>query len=241
VSEPSPERPSTLALVPARSGSRGIPGKNVKLLAGRPLIDYALSAIADSGCADRTVVSTDSEEIAAVARTSGAETPFLRPPELATDTAPAIELIDHALGWLAAEEGYAPDLILYVQPTEPFVQPEQIRAALDLLLREDADAVITTVEVPRNHHPFHVRLEREDGTLAFERPDDHYASPNRQSDPPRYAFANLYWFRRASYLREHHLETGRLLGMPVDPLTALDLNTPVDWEFAELLMQRGLA
>jgi CMP-N-acetylneuraminic acid synthetase len=241
VSGPSPERPSTLALVPARSGSRGIPGKNVKLLAGRPLIDYALSAIAESGCADRIVVSTDSEEIALIARASGAETPFLRPAELATDTASALALIDHALGWLAAEEGYVPDLILYVQPTEPFVQPDQIRDALDLLLREDADAVITTVEVPRNHHPFHVRLEREDGTLAFERPDDHYASPNRQSDPPRYAFANLYWFRRASYLREHRLETGRLLGMPVDPLTALDLNTPVDWEFAELLMQRGLA
>jgi len=240
VSGPS-DRASTLALVPARSGSRGIPGKNVKLLAGRPLIDYALSAIAESGCAGRIVVSTDSEEIAAIARASGAETPFLRPPELATDTAAAVELIDHALGWLAAEEGYEPDLILYVQPTEPFVQPQQIRAALDLLLREAADTVITTVEVPRNHHPYHVRLEREDGTLAFERPDEHYANPNRQSDPPRYAFANLRWFRRESYMREHRIEAGRVLGMPVDPLTALDLNTPVEWDLAELLVQRGFA
>jgi CMP-N-acetylneuraminic acid synthetase len=241
VSAPNPAPLSTLALVPARSGSRGIPGKNVKLLAGRPLIEYALSAIAESGVADRTIVSTDSEEIAALARAVGAETPFLRPEELASDTAPAIGLIDHALGWLAAEEGFEPDLILYVQPTEPFVQPQQIRDALALLIAEGADAVITTVEVPRNHHPFHVRLVREDGTLTFERPGDHYANPNRQSDPPRFAFANLRWFRRETYLREHHIEAGRCLGMPVDPLTALDLNTPVDWAFAELLMQRGLA
>jgi CMP-N-acetylneuraminic acid synthetase len=232
--------PSTLALVPARSGSRGIPGKNVKPLAGRPLIEYALEAIAESGVADRTVVSTDSEEIAGVARAAGAEAPFLRPAELATDTAPAIPLIDHALSWLAANDGFEPELILYVQPTEPFVQPQQIRDALDLLLREEADAVITTVEVPRNHHPFHVRLVQDDGTLAFERPDDHYANPNRQSDPHRYAFANLRWFRTESFLRTKHIESGKVLGMPVDPLTALDLNTPVDWEFAELLMQRGL-
>jgi CMP-N-acetylneuraminic acid synthetase len=235
------DRPSTLALVPARGGSRGIPGKNVKPLAGRPLIEYGLQAIAESGVADRTVVSTDSEEIAACARAAGAEIPFLRPAELATDTSAALDLIEHALRWLADEEGFEPELILYVQPTEPFVQAQQIRDALDLLLAENADAVISTVEVPRNHHPFHVRLVREDGTLGFERPDDHYANPNRQSDPPRYAFANLRWFRRETFLREHQIEAGRCLGMPVDPLTALDLNSPVDWAMAELLMERGLA
>ena len=229
------ERGPALALVPARGGSRTIPRKNVRPLAGRPLIEHVLRAIAASEAVDRAVVSTDDEEIAAVARAAGAETPFVRPAELAGDDVSGIAVVEHALEWLAAEEGYEPELVLLVQPTEPFVRPEQIRAALELLVRSGADSAITIVEVPRNFHPFHVRVADEDGSLRFERPEEHAAHPTRQSDPPRYAFGNLYWFRREAFLAERQVEPGRRVGLPIDPLTALDLNTEEDWRLAELL------
>ena len=194
-----------------------------------------LGAIRESGAVDRVVVSTDDEEIAAVARAARAETPFLRPAELAADDVSGIAVVEHALDWLAAEEGYEPEFVLLVQPTEPFVRPEQIRAAFELLVEHGADSAITTVEVPRNFHPFHVRLADDDGFLAFEHSDEHAALPTRQSDPPRYASGNLYWFRREAFLTERQGEPGRRVGLPIDPLSALDLNTEEDWRLAELL------
>jgi CMP-N-acetylneuraminic acid synthetase len=226
---------SALGLVPARGGSRSIPRKNIRPLAGRPLISHVLGAILASGAVDRVVVSTDDEEIASVARAAGAETPFRRPAELAGDEVSGIAVVEHALSWLASEEAYEPEFVLLVQPTEPFVRPEQIRAAFDLLVERGADSAITTVEVPRNFHPFHVRVADGEGWLRFDRPDEHGAHPTRQSDPPRYAFGNLYWFRREAFLAERQVEPGRRVGLPIDPLSALDLNTEEDWRLAELL------
>jgi CMP-N-acetylneuraminic acid synthetase len=224
-----------LALVPARGGSRAIPRKNVRLFAGRPLIEHVLSAIHESAAVDRLIVSTDDEEIAEIARASGAETPFLRPAELAEDETPGNAVVDHALRWLATEEGYEPEFVLYVQPTEPLVTPGQIRDAFELMLDRGADSAITTIEVPRKFHPFHVRVADGDGFLLFERPDEHAAHPTRQSDPRRYAFGNLYWFRGSAFLAERNVEAGRCIGLPIDPRTAIDLNTEEDWELAELV------
>jgi CMP-N-acetylneuraminic acid synthetase len=228
-----------LALVPARGGSRTIPRKNIRLFAGRPLIEHVLTAIQESLAVDRVIVSTDDEEIAAIARASGAETPFLRPAELAEEGTPGIAVVEHALRWLSNEEGYEPDFVLYVQPTEPFVTPSQIRDAFELMLDRGADSAITTVEVPRKFHPFHVRVADGDGFLDFERPDEHAAHPTRQSDPPRYAFGNLYWFRRDAFLAEREVEAGRRVGLPIDPRTAIDLNTEEDWELAESIAAHG--
>lgn len=232
-------RPSTLALVPARGGSKSIPRKNVRPLGGRPLVHYALQAIAGSGVADRICVSTDDEEIARVARAGGAEVPFMRPRELARDETPSVDVIEHALLALEAAEDYRPELVLLVQPTEPFVTPSQIRGALELLERTGADSAITIVPVPRNFHPHHVRIQADDGTLAFADPEAHYAHPRRQDDPPRWAFGNLYWFRRDAFLRERRVEAGRCVGLPIEATAALDLNTPDDWQLAEALIASG--
>ncbi len=223
-----------LGLVPARGGSKGIPRKNVRPLGGRPLLEWVLAAITASASVERLLVSTDDEEVATLARTAGAETPFLRPAELAGDDAPGAAVVEHALEWLAREEGVEPDWILFVQPTEPFVRPEQISRAIELALEREADSAITAIRVPRNFHPFHVRLER-DGFLAFDRPDEHRAHPTRQGDPPRLAFGNLYWVRREAFLADRSLEAGRRVGLEIEALTALDLNTEEDWRLAELL------
>jgi CMP-N-acetylneuraminic acid synthetase len=224
-----------VALVPARGGSRSIPRKNIKPLGGRPLIEWVLTAIRDSGAVDATYVSTDDDEIAQVAEAAGALVPFRRPPELATDEAGAIGVVEHALAWLA-EHAETPEHVLYLQPTEPFVRAADIRACYDLMVEHAADSAITVVPVPRTFHPYHVRVRDERGALRFEHEEEHYAHPTRQSDPPRFAFANLYWFRCDAFLAERRLECGTRVGLEVDPLTALDLNTPDDWKLAEALL-----
>ena len=234
-------RRSTLALVPARGGSKSIPLKNVKPLAGRPLLEYVLEAVRESGAADRTVVRTDDEQIAEVARSWGAEVPFLRPAELARDDTPTLAAVEHALGELEAREGFRPDDVLLVQPTEPFVRPEQICEAYALLVERGADSAITMVRVPRTHHPFHVRVAGDGGRLEFADEEAHYAHPTRQDDPPRWAFGNLYWFRRESFLGTGRIETGHRVGLEIDPLSALDLNTPEDWRLAEALLAQERA
>jgi N-acylneuraminate cytidylyltransferase/CMP-N,N'-diacetyllegionaminic acid synthase len=232
-------RPSTLCLVPARGGSKSIPLKNIKLLGGRPLLHYALTAAQSSGVVDRTCVDTDDERIANVARAEGAETPYLRPTELARDDTPSIDVVEHALRWFEANEDYRPEYVLLLQPTEPFVRAEHIRDALALLLKRGADSAITVVQVPRNHHPYHVRTLT-DGWLDFAEEDAHYAHPTRQDDPPRWAFANLYWFRRDAFLETRRVETGHRVGLPVDTLAALDINTPEDWAIAEAVLAAQL-
>lgn len=229
---------STLALVPARGGSKSVPLKNIKPLGGRPLIEWCLAAIAASGVVDRTVVSTDDERIADIARGAGADVPFLRPAELATDATPSVDVVEHALRWLEENEGLTSEFVLLVQPTEPFVRAEQIAQTLELLRERGADSAITITEVPRNNHPFHVRELSDDGWLAFEQPEAHSAHPTRQDDPPRWAFGNLYWFRRDTFLSTRRLEADKHVGLRIDAISALDLNTSDDWALAEAVLAR---
>lgn len=229
----------TLGLIPARGGSKSIPLKNIKPLGGKPLIAYPISAMARSGAVDRICVSTDSEAIAEVARDWGAEVPFLRPRELAEDSTPTVPVLVHALEWLSRDDGYAPEYVLVIQPTEPFVRPHQIRETLDLMLERSADSAITMVEVPQRNHPFHVRVLTADGYLEYENPDAHHAHWRRQMDPPRYAFGNLFWFRREAFLAERRVEVGRRVGLPVEQISAFDLNTEEDWKLAEAALAYG--
>jgi CMP-N-acetylneuraminic acid synthetase len=139
--------PSLVALVPARAGSERVPGKNVRLLAGHPLLAYAIAAARRSGVADRVVCSTDSEEIAEIARWYGADVPFLRPPELATSTSPDVEWIRYTLARLP--EQY--DLFALVRPTSPFRGPDSMRRAVDELLGVAEADSIRAVERVKQH------------------------------------------------------------------------------------------
>ena len=121
-----------LAIVPARGGSKGVPRKNIKLLAGRPLLAYTADAARASGVCDRIVLSTDDTEIAAVGRDCGLEVPRLRPANLATDTTPMLPVLQHMLDTLG-EEGWQPDIVVLLQPTSPLRRASHIRQAVELL------------------------------------------------------------------------------------------------------------
>jgi CMP-N,N'-diacetyllegionaminic acid synthase len=227
---------NNLALMPARGGSKSIPRKNIALLAGRPLLSHGLKQIQASRYVHRIIVDTDDPEIAAVARRFGATTPYLRPAMLAQDDTSTIAVVENSIHWLAKNEDYRPDYILLVQPTEPFVRTSQIDHLFELVRAKDAESGITMVEISRNCHPYHVRHMREDGFLEFDQPELHYRHPNRQSDPKRYAFGNLYWFKTEAFLREKKIEAGKRVGLQIDALTAHDINNPLDLEIAERLL-----
>ncbi|MDZ4260333.1 MAG: acylneuraminate cytidylyltransferase family protein, partial [Candidatus Sungbacteria bacterium] len=139
---------NVLAVIPARGGSKGIPKKNIKMLAGKPLIVWSIEVAKASQYIDRTIISTDSEEIAEVSRTAGAEVPFLRPAEFAQDLTPDTPVFEHCLQWLKEKEHFVPELIVHLRPTGPMRTAQEIDKAIELLvLHPEADSV-RSVEEP---------------------------------------------------------------------------------------------
>jgi CMP-N-acetylneuraminic acid synthetase len=135
-----------ITIITARSGSKGLPGKNIKILAGMPLIAWSIVAAQKCSDSSRVIVSTDDNEIAAVARKYGAEVPFLRPQELASDTADSVDVVMHALDWLEEHESRCPDLVLLLQPTSPLREATDISAAITIQKKMDADSVVSVCE-----------------------------------------------------------------------------------------------
>ena len=136
-----------IAIIPARGGSKRIPRKNIKLFDGRPMIAHAVAAAKQSGLFERIVVSTDDDEIAEVARDNGAETPFVRPAELANDHAPTVPVIAHAIA-ACRELGWKPEYVCCIYPGVPFIQVDDLRGALEELRRADADYCFPVTEFP---------------------------------------------------------------------------------------------
>ena len=220
-----------LALVPARGGSKGIRDKNMRPLAGRTLLEYAAEAAAASGVVDRSVLSTDSERVAAEGRRAGLEVPFLRPAALARDDTPMLPVIEHALDALE-HDGWTAEVVLLLQPTSPLRRPEHIRAAVQQLRDSGADSVVTVVEVPRHLSPDYV-MRMDDGRLVPFLAEG--ARVTRRQDA-RSAFERdgtvyAFWSRT---LRE----TGNIYGRDCRPLVlsaqdSMTLDTLDDWNEAE--------
>lgn len=225
-----------LALVPARGGSKAIPRKNLAPLAGRPLIAWTLEAARKSPELDRVVVSTDDEEIAGEARRCGAEAPFRRPPELARDETPTLDVVFHALRWLEERQGYRPDHLLLLQPTSPFRTPEDIREAVGLARKTGADSVVGVCPVLHDHPHFLMRIN--DGGLV-EPYDGTRAVPLRHQEiPPVYALNGaIYLARRETLLARRSWFGGqtRPYVMPVE--RSMDIDTPWEMYLADLIMR----
>src|SRR3989344_1610132 len=142
-----------LGVITARGGSKSIPRKNIKDLAGKPLIAYTIEAAHKSGVFDRVILSTDDQEIADVAKRFGCEVPFMRPAELAEDTTPHLPVMQHAVRWLKENQGYESDYVAILQPTAPLRQSFHFKEALELLKRLEADSVVSVIEIPGHFHP----------------------------------------------------------------------------------------
>ncbi len=158
----SEEQPKVLAVIPARGGSKGVPRKNIRSVAGKPLIAYTIEpALAVRGRLHRLIVSTDDEEIASIARELGAEVPFMRPADLGGDKIPMVPVLQHAVKTIEEMDGVKLDWVLLLQPTCPFRSPEDILAALDLAAKGGCDSVISVVRVLAQHPILMKKIEND--------------------------------------------------------------------------------
>ena len=229
-----------LGVIPARGGSKGLPGKNIAPLAGKPLIAYTIAAARAASRLTRCVVSSDSETILRVAREWGADVPFVRPAELATDEAPALPVVLHALDNVPGPF----DAAMILQPTSPLRQPEDIDAAIQLL--EDnpaADAVISVVKVG-DHHPARMKFIR-DGVLVDPPFAELFEGQRRQELPELYLRNGAIYLTRVRVLREERsLKGRRCLAYVMPEERSVNVDGPLDLVLAAALMaprQNGAA
>lgn len=227
-----------LAVIPARGGSKGIPYKNIAPLGGRPLLAWTIEAALKAVGVDRVVVSTDDARIAEVARAKGAEVPFVRPAELAGDTAPALPVMRHALDALAqAPDPWTADVVAYLQPTSPFRNHRHIERAVDLLKSNpSADTVVSVVRVPHNMQPASL-MRSSNGVLEFLVPEDERRF-RRQDKRDEMVARNgpALLLLRSSVVRSGRLYGDTILPLEMDRLHSLDIDEPLDMEVAERLL-----
>lgn len=223
-----------IAYIFARGGSKGVPGKNLKLLGERPLIAYPIETALASGLFERVLVSTDSEEIAAAARRYGAETPFMRPPELATDTASEWLAWQHALGETERFYG-AIDIFVSLPATSPFRNPGDVRRCVERLEAPPAvDIVITGRTAERSPWFNMVRLDNEGLARVVIQPDGQIV--RRQDAPQVFDVTTVAYAARPSFiLSTTSLWDGRVGLVEIPAERALDIDTPFDFFIAECI------
>ncbi len=235
-----------LAIIPARGGSKSIPRKNIKLLAGKPLITWTIEATKQSRHITRTIVSTDDEEIATVARQYGVEVPFLRPAEISGDLATDVEFLLHALDFLRKKEHYEPDVVVRLPPTSPLRTTAHIDQGIDALLSDSqADAVRPICEAPKHPYKFW-KIDEDKKYLepflpqSFTGFDEPHNLP-RQLFPKVYIHTGAMDIMRLRTITELKSTSGKKLGyFFMDPEDSVNIDHPIDFIIAEALMRQRL-
>jgi N-acylneuraminate cytidylyltransferase len=225
-------KPEIYAFVFARGGSKGLPGKNIKKLGGRPLLAWSLDCARAAGVFDRLIVSTDSPEIAAVARQYGAETPFMRPAELAGDSAA------EWLAWRHALDNLPPfDIFVSLPATAPLRRPETVRRCLALYRQGGADLVLT-VSPARRHPSFNMVFMDDEAQAGLILPPDQ-AVTRRQDARPAYDVSTVCYVTGPDFIRNHFGPfSGRTKAVVVEAEEAVDIDTPLDFAFAEFIRRQ---
>lgn len=228
-------QPRVIAVVTARGGSKGIPGKNIAPVGGKPLIAWTVEAALSSSTLSRVLVSTDSAEIARVAAEFGAEVPFLRPAELATDEAPHIAVLEHVVQWLERESQSPPDYLMTLQPTSPLRTSLDIDQAVGVARAHDAIAVVSVCET--GHHPYLAKAINERGTLR-DFIQKEVESLRRQDLPPVYALNGAIYLNRTESIRKDRtLMPEGTYAYIMPPERSLDIDAPWDLYLADLVLR----
>jgi CMP-N-acetylneuraminic acid synthetase len=229
--------PYIIGLICARGGSKGVPRKNLRLLAGKPLIGWAIEVARNCPTLDRVVVSTEDEEIAAVARSFGAEVPFLRPAELAQDDSAELLVWQHSIRTLAALDSRMPEVLVNIPATSPLRVVEDVEACIADLLKSRADLCLT---VRRTHaNPYFNMVKLEDGWASL------VLTPTmptfrRQDAPAVFEITTVAYAARAEYvLQTRGLLDGKVRAIVVPEERSVDIDTELDLAFGEFLANRG--
>jgi CMP-N-acetylneuraminic acid synthetase len=228
---------NVLGLIPARGGSKGVPRKNLRLLAGKSLLEYTVSAALASERLARVVLSTDDEEIASVGRRLGVETPFVRPAQLALDETPMLPVVLHAVEWFR-QRGQSFDAVCLLQPTSPLRLPADIDGAVDLLENTGADSVVSFVRVG-GWHPARMKYVRSDGRVVDPPFKEQLEGQRRQELPALYLRAGSIYLTRTPVLTEQGSFQGRdCRALIIPEERACNIDTEYDFMVAECLVER---
>jgi N-acylneuraminate cytidylyltransferase len=228
-----------LGIIGARAGSKGLPGKNVRLLLGRPLISYAIETAGRCRRVNRVILSTDSESYAAIGRQYGAETPFLRPAEHATDTAIELGYIRHALEWLDAHENYRPDLVVRLCPTAPLIRHEDVDRCIEMLIGDESADSAIIMTIAKEHPRKSVRVAADETHVVsyITGLGRDVAPSNRQSYGEAYVRQSLPVVSRRATILTQGSQTGDSVRYHiVPPETAIDIDTNLDFRIVEMLL-----
>lgn len=230
-----------LSVIIARGGSQRVPDKNIRPLAGRPLLAYSIEAAKHSRYVQRVIVSTDSNAIAEVAAGAGAEVPFRRPAEISQGHSTELEAMEHALGWLRDHEAYEPDLVVLLRPTSPFRTTATIDRGIDLLINDPSAHCVRTVRLC-SEHPHKMWVMDKDrrrirSLIPVEQklPEAHTLS--YQVLPTVYIQnASMDVFRPSNVWQLRSTTGTEIIPLVMDELESLDINTELDFVLAETLM-----
>jgi len=224
-----------LGIIPARGSSKSVPRKNIRLLAGKPLIAYTILEAKKSRYLTRLVVSTEDSEIASVATEWGAEVPFLRPAELARDDTPGIDVIIHAVQKLRTQENYYPQVVVVLQPTSPLRTVEDIDRSIEMLFELDAEAVVSVT--PSKKHPYWAK-KMVNGRLKDFIPTVEVCT-RRQDLPPVYDLNGAVYLAKTDFLlRARSFYGERTYGYVMSEERSLDIDTFFDFYVAELILEK---
>lgn len=226
----------TLYIIPARGGSKGIPRKNIRPLNGKPLIHYSIEVARSLAPDSHIILSTDDEEIAETGRQTGLKVEYMRPAELATDTAGSREVILDAMDY-ADRKGIVYDRVCLLQPTSPLRTPADVTACLDAYT-PDIDMAVSVIETDAN--PYYNCFEPDPltGYLHISKGDGLYV--RRQDAPPAWQFSGSVYVINPQSIRRMALGAmPRRIGVPTDPTHCVDLDTPLDWELAETIIRHS--
>jgi CMP-N,N'-diacetyllegionaminic acid synthase len=227
----------TLIIVPARSGSKGLPDKNIKLLGDKPLLTWTAKAIEKANTGNcLAILSTDSKRYADVGLEAGLHVPFIRPPDCANDTASALVVIDHAVQWFKDEHGYLPEQLMWLQPTSPFRSSAIIEQALAMMVQRQADGVIGCKEI---HRDLTTLFQKREGFLSAL--SEQQTQTRRQDVEPLLTPNGAMYLCKTSILQQKRsFYSERTLPLVMDAIMSLDIDTPTDWTIAEALVKAGL-
>lgn len=232
-----------LGIIPARGGSKSIPYKNIALVAGKPLIYYTIDAAKKSALLDAFIVSTDDQKIAEVAKSYGANVPFLRPKKFARDNSPDIDFLKHAVLWLEKHRGWRPEIILNLRPTSPLRTAKDIDDVVALMVKTKCDSV-RTLCTPYPHNPFkmwrfhHAKSSKIKPLL----PTKHYQRLG--TDVPRQLLPTAYWQNglvdatRVKFIKQGIVYGPDIRGIVIDEERSMDIDEPNDLNIAKELIKK---
>lgn len=228
----------TFIIIPARSGSKGIIDKNIKLLGGRPLLQWTTDAINIAQPENAlAILSTDSAHYAEIGQRLGVKTPFLRPAECAGDRASALQVIEHALDWFQNAYGYLPEQTMWLQPTSPFRSPTIIQQALTMMIEHQVDAVIGCKEI---HRDLTTLFHCEDGFLSALENSKPSQSSRQQIRPLLTPNGAMYLCKSAYLLAQQSFYPQKTAPLIMNAIRSLDIDTDEDWAMAEAFIKQGL-